>query len=311
MIIKTGLRNAGSFPARTAGYEIFPSRNGRIAACQPYKYPTRDNDLAVGEQVFQADNRQEYLSVRLTMSHLFSAMGADSRGQAVENKAVITSPGLVPAEIERSFSLAGPEFAADFAGLANIVFCPLVLEVDDRGVRWSPGFELGMFYHEPVLQRSFLSQAKYLDDPARIVFVSAFSAEKLPIPGEELHWSLSFLVGRVKINALAVAKGLSDFGESARDCYAQIYQIRLTQNLLEQTLAADPSFNSNSKFMIILKYLIGFDQMVGKAANLMTPAEKQRLAGLFGGESVDTTRRYNQAFVEAMLGTVDKEPTAS
>ncbi|MBU0630177.1 MAG: hypothetical protein KKC80_04565 [Candidatus Margulisbacteria bacterium] len=313
MLIKTELRRAGFFPAGVADHVIYPGRNGRIAACQPYRFPAAAREIPTGERAVVASDRQAYLSARLSMSQVLSAMGATGNNQTEENKAVITSPGLAPAEVERSFSLAGPEFAADFARLSNIIFCPLILRVDNGNNFWVPGFELGMFGLEPAAQKAFLSGAMYLGDPARMVFVSTFSAEKLPIPGEELHWNLSYLVGRVRVNALAVAKGLSvqDFGESARDCYAEIYQIRLTQNLLEQTLAADPNFNTTEKFIFILKYLISFDRMVGKAAGLMTQVEKQQLASFAGGEGLDTIRSYNRAFVEAMLGPAVGEQTAS
>jgi len=176
MMIKIGFRPAGFFPSRVAEYSLGPSANGRINVCQSYRYPDPNARLAVGESASLVNGPKDYQSVRLSMSMLW---------QAMTGGAVNAHPNLAPEAI-----------AAPLAAFSQVIFCSTIIRQDQSGISWLPGLTLGQFRLSPAEQRNFLSQARYLSDPEKTIFLSCASAGRELLDATALQQNIQAIIGQ-------------------------------------------------------------------------------------------------------------------
>lgn len=265
-------QRAGFLPADFAGRQLSPAKNGRVELAR------LGRTLPV---------TQDNVKVRPPMSGIYCL--------AVKT-AIIVGVNQLPEAIKAPYLLAGEEFARDFEQyLSAVVFFE---SIKGRNGEWCNGFELSMLGLEKQAFGRLTANATTeisRADGRGIVFLSSTSPEDALIPGEELHWGLSWFIGRLRAGNLAL-------GETGRDCAAAIYQSSMLRHFISGKLRTDQGFFIDPLLMRYLQCLVGFNELIINKASLLTEPEKRALAAHHErGWSVENVIKFNQATVEGYL----------
>ncbi|OGC12286.1 hypothetical protein A3K48_07530 [candidate division WOR-1 bacterium RIFOXYA12_FULL_52_29] len=266
-------QRAGFLPADFAGRRLAPAKQGRVELAR------LGRDLPI---------RSDNLISKPPLTGIYSLI-------AQKQVAVVVSAEQIPEEIRAPFSLAGPKFAEDF----NSFISALVLFESVRGVQreWTYGFELSMLGLEKENFWSLLGSATTeisQNNGRGIVFLSANSPDNVLIPGGEFHWSLSWLIGRLRAGNLLLS-------ENGRDCVAAMYQVNMLKEFISGNLDSDAGFYYDPRLTQYLKCLVGFNELIADKARFLSGQEKEVIAQHEGGWSVSNIISFNRAVVEGYL----------
>ena len=210
--------------------------------------------------------------------------------------AVVVDVNHLPEAIKAPYLLAGEEFARDFEQyLSAVVFFD---SIKGRNGEWNNGFELSMlgldgqsFSHLTADATSEISRS----DGRGVVFLSSTAPEGNLIPGEELHWSLSWFIGRLRVGNLPL-------GETGRDCAAAIYQSKMLRHFISGKMRTDQGFYYDPLLRQYLNCLVGFNELIISKASLLTEPEKNTIAAHHErGWSIDSVIKFNRITVEGYL----------
>ncbi|MFA5034664.1 MAG: hypothetical protein WC500_02670 [Candidatus Margulisiibacteriota bacterium] len=264
-------QRAGSLPADFAGRQLSPAKNGRVELARLGRaLPVAQNDV----------------KIRPPMSgiHCLAA-----------KMAVMVDVNQLPEAIKAPYLLSGEGFAKDFEQyLSAVVFFE---SIRGRNGEWTNGFELSMLELEAQAFGRLTADATELSraDGRGIVFLSSTTPDGSLIPGEELHWGLSWFIGRLRADNLAL-------GETGRDCAAAIYQSSMLRYFISGKMRTDQGFFSDPLLMQYLKCLVGFNELIISKAGLLTEPEKNTIAAHHEkGWSIDSVVKFNRATVEGYL----------
>lgn len=252
-------RSAGHLPTKCADLRLLPDNGGRMPVEQIFRY--------VSTKGTAAPDPRDYNSIRPEMPLLWQIMSE-------KKSAVSLTPGMCPLELEQSFQQAGAAYHRDFSSLSNLIFVPMVGLKETGKTIWSPGFTLGQLNLSTDQEANLLGGLRYVSDPKQVAFISCFTVDGQPIPAEHLHWSLSYLVGQIKLDALAITRGLTseNFGRNARACFAQTYQLDMVQGMV-QAMAQQPGFTGSQLAARYKAYILATEQVLSNYYQQMTPFE--------------------------------------
>jgi hypothetical protein len=172
--------------------------------------------------------------------------GADSLRQMVLQPspgAVVIYPKQLPLEMVAPLELAGGDFLSDLEKDCAAVIMTAYLS---RHGQWEPGFELGMAAALRTERVTFFDELKVSFDLPRTIFLNLSDQENGPQPTERFHWALSWLLGRIKVDQLLLARGCSpeSLGQNARDYFAFTYQQEVIRGIVDH-LTKQPGFNES------------------------------------------------------------------
>lgn len=247
--------SAGNLPARLGNLHLYPAQNGRVELAQ----------VAPGlPRVLR-----EAIDVRPPMKGIQDLIVLRDVGVIVEGAAL-------PATVTAPFKVAGDEYLDDLQKfVAAVVFFRSIIVTGEEGepIRL-PGFEPLMLNCDQSQIADFAGQAE-IHDPHNTIFLNCFDSSGLPVPGEELHWDLSWLLGRLKINRQVRELGFTPahFGQAARNCAAWIYQADMTQKLMLGLMERDLQFRETKLFEDQRQHLIFFNYLIESAMDQMQGAE--------------------------------------
>ena len=252
-------RSAGHLPTKCANLRFLPENGGRMPVTQIFRF--------VKTKEATGPDTRDYSSVRPGMDLIWQIMGKT-------NSAVNLNPGMCPSELEQSFQQAGETFHRDFSTLSNLIFVPTVCLQENGKSIWSPGFTLGQLNLPTDQEAALLGDLRYIGEPKQMAFLSCFTADGRAIVPEHLHWSLSFLIGQIKLDALMIARGLTSekVGRTARECFAQTYQLDMVQGLLA-TLGKQPGFAGSQMDVKYQRFISMTEQVISGYYQRMTPFE--------------------------------------
>jgi len=260
-------RPFGLIKSKIGPNRLKPSQGGftPLTRIEKMIVPTAENVVASKDrEVFWPKTLEEYQNIR-------PSMGFIHRLLINKDQAVMLKPDQWPLKMIKPFRAAGERYLRDLTGCVSDIIFTLGIESEenDGKLYWSHGFEASMVGGEPQ------------QVPARTIFLNTADPRGILIPPDHFHWSLSWLVGRIKIGELAIAKGLpiERLTARVRDCYAQSYQRRLTFDLLT-FLAQDEEFRSGSAFSHFEKYIAVFDERIKHCYPLMSREETNTLTDL-------------------------------
>ncbi|MFA4844618.1 MAG: hypothetical protein WC632_06720 [Candidatus Margulisiibacteriota bacterium] len=246
--------SAGSLPARLGNLHLYPAQNGRVELAQVA--PGRPKVL------------REAIDVRPPMEGIQALIVQRAVGVIVEGVAL-------PATVTAPFKVAGDEYLDDLKKFAAAVVFLRSIIITGEGQEFRlPGFEPLMLNCDQSQINDFASQAE-IRDPNHTILLNCFDSPDLPIPGDELYWDLSWLLGRLKINRQVEELGFTTahFGQVARNCAAWMYQVDMTQKLMLNLMERDPSICETEPFKDQLQRLNFTNHLIEGATGQIKGAE--------------------------------------
>ncbi|MDD5593902.1 MAG: hypothetical protein PHG97_04110 [Candidatus Margulisbacteria bacterium] len=264
--IITEAQPRGFINSKIGHYRIRPSQGGLTPLTSIEKRINCSDNIAASSnrEIHSVTTPEEFQNARPSMDFIHRLL-------IDKDQAVILKPDQWPLNLIKPFRAAGERYLRDLIGCVSDILFALGIESEenDGKLYWAHGFEASMVVDEPR------------QIPARTVFLNTADPRGILIPPDHFHWSLSWLVGRIKIGELAIAKGLpvERATERVRDCYAQSYQRRLTFDLLT-FLVQDDEFKNGPTSQLFEKYIAAFDGRIKYCYTQMSREETNTLTDL-------------------------------
>jgi len=251
----TGLycRNAGYLGPKVGRFNLSP----------------RGLDIRLMEYVRGITSDENPLDTRTSLRHI-TALNAQSI-------AVSVAPPLMPAVIMEVFRTAGKGYELDFRYCKSIIFLPYLRENGE----WAFGFEISMVNGNGAEVNNFLRQAPELKpDIKNMIFIHPFDEQGNPASNFQIFCSLGWLLGRIKVSALLISRGLSTdtLGQSARKVFAYLYLEGMLERL-KHTASRGPSIPDKQ---LIQSQIGGIKEQVARPLSFMTSDEVQIVLELLG-----------------------------
>ena len=136
--------------------------------------------------------------------------------------AVMVDTSFLPREIIDFLSSSGKGHELDLRYCPGMVFLPPLYENGD----WSQGFVITMAQPSPRELKDFISGAPGLKSKLKdLIFINTYDENGKALEQDRFNWSLGWLLGRVKVRHLLIAKGLpaNALSQNARNVYAYLY----------------------------------------------------------------------------------------